>query len=148
MLLIFKGLAAVCHSFYIYFSLYKRYSHKSFIHKHSLRPISLSSQMSAQWGEIRTRACLTASQRATKWNTLDNNLSIVYLVQVSMLLFCQRGLRHFFTYRLLLPIVWRIVQILRQRRRKTSSSSSKPVHFYQCTIILHLWLARMTKISR
>jgi hypothetical protein len=40
-----------------------------FIHKHSLRPISKSSQLSAQWAEppwwcqaeIRSRACLTAS---------------------------------------------------------------------------------------
>ncbi len=65
---------AECHSFCIYFSLYSRYIHIAFIHKHSLRPISISSQLSAQWAEhpmgcrdeIRTRACLTTSQRAIK----------------------------------------------------------------------------------
>jgi hypothetical protein len=30
---------------------YSRYIHTSFIHKHSLRPISISSQLSAQWAE-------------------------------------------------------------------------------------------------
>ncbi len=60
------------------FLWYSRYIHTSFIHKHSLRPISISSQLSAQWAEppwgaeIRTWACLTASQRAsaTNWATL------------------------------------------------------------------------------
>jgi hypothetical protein len=47
----YKGLVAVCHSFCIYFSLYNRYIHTSFIHKHSLRPISIYSQLSAQWAE-------------------------------------------------------------------------------------------------
>ncbi len=45
----FKGFVAVCHSFCIYFSLYFSYIHTSFIHKHSLRPVSISSQLSAQW---------------------------------------------------------------------------------------------------
>jgi hypothetical protein len=70
-----------------------------------------------------------------------NNVSGVYLVQVSLLLIGQQGLGHFFRYRPLLPIGWRIVQILHQRRRKTTntapitlSASSKPIHFYQCTI--------------
>jgi hypothetical protein len=44
-----KGLVAVCHSFCIYLSLYNRYIHTSFIRKHSLRFISISSQLSAQW---------------------------------------------------------------------------------------------------
>ncbi len=47
----YKGLVAVCHSFCIDFSLYNRYIHTSFIHKHSLRPISITSQLSAQWAE-------------------------------------------------------------------------------------------------
>jgi hypothetical protein len=51
-----KGLVAACHSFCIYFSLYNTvdvhsYNHTSFIHKHSLRPISISSQLSARWAE-------------------------------------------------------------------------------------------------
>jgi hypothetical protein len=39
------------------------------------------------------------------------NVVGVYLVQVSLLLIGQQGLGHFFRYRLLLPIGWRIVQI-------------------------------------
>jgi hypothetical protein len=46
-----------------------------------------------------------------------------YLVKVSLLLIGQRGLGHFFRYRPLLPIGWRIVQILRQCRRKTSNTA-------------------------
>jgi hypothetical protein len=70
----FKGLVAVCHSFCIYLSLYNRYIHTSFIRKHSLRPISISSQLSAQWVEppwgaeprIELRpACLQASALPT-----------------------------------------------------------------------------------
>jgi hypothetical protein len=48
-----------------------------------------------------------------------NNVSGVYLVQVSLLLIGQQGLGHFFRYRPLLPIGWKIVQILRQSKRKT-----------------------------
>jgi hypothetical protein len=47
-----------------------------------------------------------------------NNVVGVYLDQVSLLLIGQQGLVNFFTYRPLLPIGWRIVQILRQRLRK------------------------------
>ena len=47
-----------------------------------------------------------------------NNVSGVYLVQVSMLLIGQRGLGHFFRYRPLLPIGWRIVQIKRTIQRQ------------------------------
>ncbi len=42
-----------------------------------------------------------------------NNVSGVYLVQVSLPLIGQQGLGHFFWYRTLLPIGWRIVQIVR-----------------------------------
>jgi hypothetical protein len=43
-------------------------------------------------------------------------------VQVSLLFIGQQGFGHFFRYRPLLPIGWRIVQILRQRRRKTTNA--------------------------
>ncbi len=38
-------------SIYIFFLLYNRYIYTSFIHKYSLRPFSISSQLSAQWAE-------------------------------------------------------------------------------------------------
>jgi hypothetical protein len=47
-----------------------------------------------------------------------NNVSGVYLTQVSLLLIVQQDLVDFFRYRPFLPIGWRIVQILRQRRGK------------------------------
>ncbi len=47
-----------------------------------------------------------------------NNVSGMNLIQVSLLLIGQQGLGHFFRCRPLLPIGWRIVQILRQRLRK------------------------------
>jgi len=56
------------------------FNHHSFIHKHSLRPISISSQLQAQWTEPPwgaepsraepIQACLTASQRTSNWATL------------------------------------------------------------------------------
>jgi hypothetical protein len=46
-----------------------------------------------------------------------------YVVQVSLLLIGQQGLEDFFRYRSLLPIGWRIVQILRQHRRKTTNTA-------------------------
>jgi len=51
------------------------------------------------------------------------NVSGVYLVQVFLLLIGQQGLGHFFRYRPLIPIGWRIAQILRQRRRKTTNTA-------------------------
>ncbi len=42
----------------------------------------------------------------------------MYLVQVSLILTGQQDLGHFFRYRPLLPIGWRTVHIVRQRRRK------------------------------
>jgi hypothetical protein len=53
-----------------------------------------------------------------------NNVVGVYLVQVSLLPVGQQGLVDFFRYRPLLPIDWRIVQILRQRRRKTTNTAA------------------------
>jgi hypothetical protein len=47
----------------------------------------------------------------------------VYLVQVSLLLIGPQDLGHFFRCRPLLLIGWRIVQILRQRRKKTTSTA-------------------------
>jgi hypothetical protein len=52
-----------------------------------------------------------------------NNVSGVYLVQVSLLLIGQRSSGHFFRYRPLLLIGWRIVQILRHHRRKTTNTA-------------------------
>jgi hypothetical protein len=52
-----------------------------------------------------------------------NNVVGMYLVKVSLLLIGQQGLVDFFRYRPLLPIGWRIVQILRQRQRKTTNTA-------------------------
>jgi hypothetical protein len=52
-----------------------------------------------------------------------NNVGGVYLIQVSFLLIGPQGLVDFFRYRPLLPIGWRILQILRQRRRKTTNTA-------------------------
>jgi hypothetical protein len=52
-----------------------------------------------------------------------NNVSGVYFVQVPLLLVGQQELGHIFRYRPLLPIGWWIVQILRQRRRKTINTA-------------------------
>ncbi len=52
-----------------------------------------------------------------------NKISGEYLIQVSLLLTGQQGLVDFFRYRPLHPIGWRIVQILHQRRRKTSNTA-------------------------
>jgi hypothetical protein len=46
-----------------------------------------------------------------------NNVTGVYLVQVSLLFIGQQGLRHF-----LHPIGWRSLQILRHRRIKTTNT--------------------------
>jgi hypothetical protein len=47
----------------------------------------------------------------------------MYLVQVSLFRIGHQGLGYFFRYRPLLPIGWRIVQILRQRQRKTTNTA-------------------------
>ncbi len=56
-----------------------------------------------------------------RWLT---NVSSLYLVQVFLLLIGQQGLGDFFRYRSLLPIGWRIVQILRQRRTAPTTLSA------------------------
>ncbi len=53
-----------------------------------------------------------------------NNVSGVYLVQVSLLLIGQQGLGHFFRYWPLLPIGWRTVQIVHQCRKKNDKYSA------------------------
>jgi hypothetical protein len=57
----------------------------------------------------------------------------MYSIQVSLLLISQQGLGHFFRYRPLLPFGWRIVQILRHRRRKTTNIAPTAllVHYKQ-----------------
>ncbi len=53
------------------------HSYNTFIHRHLLRPLSISSSLVCSVGNIslrcraenRTRACLTASRRATNWAT-------------------------------------------------------------------------------
>jgi hypothetical protein len=51
----------------------------------------------------------------------------MYLTQVSLLLIGQQDLVDFFRYWPLLPIGRRIVQVLRQRRRKTTNTA--PITF-------------------
>ncbi len=63
-----------------------------------------------------------------------NNVSGLYLIQYSLLLIGQQGLVHFFRYQPLLPIGWRIVQILRQCRRKTTNIEPEP-----STLIFRPW---------
>jgi hypothetical protein len=56
----FKGLGALCYSFcifiFIFFLFFLQYIYRTFIHtvihsQHSMRPISISSQLNAQWAE-------------------------------------------------------------------------------------------------
>ncbi len=66
---------------FIYFSFFITYIHSfnyhTFIRRHSLKPLSISSSLvcsvgeTSLWGraENRTRACLTASRRAANWAT-------------------------------------------------------------------------------
>ncbi len=75
-----KGLVAGCHSFYLFWffiTYIHSFNHNTFIHRHSLKPLSISSSLvcsvgeTSLWGraENRTRACLTASRRAANWAT-------------------------------------------------------------------------------
>jgi hypothetical protein len=77
-----------------------------------------------------------------------NNAVGVYLVKVSLLLIGQHSLVVFFRKRPLLPIGWRLVQILRQLRMKTTNTAptilsaiqaaSQPTFVSRYSIILHL----------
>ncbi len=97
----------------------------------------------------KTKSVFLAVNASLRWL---NNAVGVHLVQVSLLLIGQQCLIDFFRYRLLLPIGWRIVQILRRRRRETTNTaqtiyyyfntSSKPIHFCQYIIILILSKAK------
>jgi hypothetical protein len=62
-----------------------------------------------------------------------NNVSGVYLVQVSLLRIGQQGLVDFFWHRPVLPIGWRIVQILRQRRRITTNTAPTNLRVIQAS---------------
>jgi hypothetical protein len=80
-----------------------------------------------------------------RWLT---NVVGVYLVQVSSLLIGHQGLGgQFFRYRSLLPISWRIVQILRQRRRKTTNTAptilSKIQAASQSSLSMHKYTAHV-----
>jgi hypothetical protein len=55
-----------------------------------------------------TQKVILAVNASLRWL---NNVSGMYLVQVSLFLIGQQGLGQFFRYRPLLPIGWRIVQI-------------------------------------
>jgi hypothetical protein len=72
----------------------------------------LSALDGAQDREFAAKSVLYAVNACLHWL---NNVSGVYLIQ---LLIGQQGLVDFFSYRPLLPIGRRIVQILRKRRRK------------------------------
>ncbi len=63
-----------------------------------------------------------------------NNVTDVYLVQVSLLFTGQKGLGHFIRHRPWLPIGWRIVQILRQRRRKMTNTGTTPTTLLKCVL--------------
>jgi hypothetical protein len=76
----FKGLMAGCHSFYLFWffiTYIHSFNHNTFIRRHSLKPLSISSSPvcsvgeTSLWGraENRTRDCLTASRRAANWAT-------------------------------------------------------------------------------
>jgi hypothetical protein len=60
-----------------------------------------------------------------------NNVSGVYLVQVSLLLIGQQGLGHSFRYLPLLLIGWRTVQFVRQRQRKRTNTEPTALNAIQ-----------------
>ncbi len=71
----FKGLVAWCYSFCLFLKFYSAY--RTFIRRHSLCFLSISSLLVSSvgktslgcWAEYRTRACLIASRRTTKFVT-------------------------------------------------------------------------------
>ena len=67
------------------------------------------------------KVCFSRSMQSLRW--LSFNVSCVYIVRVSLRLIGQQDLGYFVWHRPLLPIGWRIVQILRQRRRKTTNTA-------------------------
>jgi hypothetical protein len=76
-----------------------------------------------------------------------NKARRVNIAQFSLLFISRHSLQDFFRNRPLLPIGWRIVQILRQHQRKTTNTvpnilgaiqAARQSTSYQITIILHL----------
>jgi hypothetical protein len=94
------------------------------------------------------KSVILAVNASLRW--LNNNVG-VYLVQVSLLRIGQQCFGHFFRYRPLLPTGWRIVQILRQRRRKRTNTATLGAYNQQSNPLLSIHnytpLAGMTKIS-
>ncbi len=75
------------------------------------------------WSSISAKSVFLAVNASLRIRWL-NNVSGVHLVQVSLFLIVQQGSGDFFRYQhLLLSIGWRIMQILRQRRRKTTNTA-------------------------
>ncbi len=76
-----------------------------------------------------------------------------YLVHVFLFLIGRQVLGHFFRYKPLLPIGWRIVQISRHHRKKTTNAAPTTYSaiqqqanpLYQYTTILHLFINRNAK---
>jgi hypothetical protein len=66
-----------------------------------------------------------------------NNVVGMRLVQVSLPLIGQQGVGHFFKYWPLLLIGCRIVQILRQRQRKTTNTASTTLNQIQALMPIH-----------
>ncbi len=85
--------------------------------------------MDLDFGDIDfiTQKCIPAVNASSRWL---NNVVGVYLVQASLLLIGQQGLGDFFRYRPLLPIGWRIVQILCNRQRKTTNTAPTTLNAY------------------
>ena len=83
-----------------------------------------------------TKSVFLAVNASLRWFT---NVVGMYLVQVFLLLIGQQGLGDFFRYRPLLPFDWRIVQILRQRRRKTTNTAPATLSAIQATSQSNHW---------
>jgi len=90
--ILFYGRMTLFLHLFLFYTIYT-FIYNSFIHKHSLWPISISSQLSAQWSEppwcAEPRIDLgPASQRTTNWATLHPT----YLILQSLLASSSRGL--------------------------------------------------------
>ncbi len=109
-----------------------------------LRSISASSDTVESEGQEMKQCWIQYIEKNLKIPLLSlrwlNNAVGMHLIQVSFLLIGQQCLGHFFRSRPLLPIGWRIVQILRQRRRKTTNIApttlSRPYKIFFCQKII------------
>ncbi len=81
-------------------------------------------------------------------------VGLIMFLACTLLLIGQQGMGYFFRYWPLLPIGWGNVEILRQRRRITTNTAPTTLSaiqaasqstFIKYTIILHVWLAGMSK---